>query len=279
MAEGAGRDRIGRALTAISVDARDAAEGGELEETMSSSTPLAGRRVLLTGASAGIGRATAQALAGAGATVLATGRRAERLDTLARDLADAPGTVEFLAGDLTDPAFVQELVDWAGTPDVLVNNAGQVRHAPFLESDPADWAAVFESNVLSVLRLTQAVARRMSERKSGHVINVTSVLAGEVTIYTLAYAASKHALRAIGEGLRLELRPHGIKVTEVAPGLVTTEINREIRHPGVRDYYEARSRRFPYLEPADIAAAILYAVSAGPNVSPERLEIRPARQA
>jgi NADP-dependent 3-hydroxy acid dehydrogenase YdfG len=240
--------------------------------------PLLDRRILLTGASAGIGQATAQALVQAGATVFATGRRMQRLEALRDSVGDAPGRIEIIAGDLADPAFIAALAEWAATPDILINNAGQLRHAPFLESDPADWLTVFDSNVLAVLRLTQLVARKMVAAGSGHIINVTSTLAGEVTPYTLAYAASKHALRAVCRGLRVELRQYGIKVTEVAPGLVTTEINRAIPHEAVRSYYRERSTGIAYLEPSDIAAAILYAASTSPNALPELLDVRPVRQ-
>jgi NADP-dependent 3-hydroxy acid dehydrogenase YdfG len=239
---------------------------------------IRGRRILLTGASSGIGWATAQLLVNAGASVLATGRRNERLLALREGIKDASGTLDVLTGDLTDAAFIENLVDHAADVDVLINNAAQLRHAPFLESSLDDWRDIFESNVFALLRLTQAVARRMVAAGGGHIVNVSSVLAYEVTPYTLVYAASKHAVRAIGKGLRTELRAHGIKVTEIVPGLVSTEINRGITHASVRDYYAARAHSLPYLDPTDIAAAILYAVSASSNASPEVIEVKPARQ-
>jgi NADP-dependent 3-hydroxy acid dehydrogenase YdfG len=242
------------------------------------SLPLALKRILLTGASSGIGWATALALAEAGATVVATGRRQDRLTVLREAGSSLSGSIETIAGDLNQPAFIGSLAERAGSVDILVNNAGQLSHAPFLESDPVDWETVFQTNVFAVLRLTQLIARNMVAAGAGHIINVTSVLAREVTPYTLVYAASKHAQRAIGEGLRVELRQHGIKVTDVLPGLVTTEINRGITHPLASDYYIKRSEKFPYLEPSDIAAAILFACSASPNAAPEVIEINPARR-
>src|SRR5689334_1115940 len=133
---------------------------------------LQGRRVLVTGASAGIGRATATALAREGATVLASGRRDAELQTLKN--ACPAGAVETLAGDLDDAAFAAELARAAGTVDIFVNNAGTLTYAPILEITDAECEAMFRTNVLAALRLTQLVARSMVERKQGHIVVMTS---------------------------------------------------------------------------------------------------------
>jgi NADP-dependent 3-hydroxy acid dehydrogenase YdfG len=236
------------------------------------SEDLAGRTVLVTGASSGIGRATALLLDGAGAAVFATGRNEAAL----RELASASPRIRCMAGDLTEPRFVETLVEAAGIPDILINNAGTLRHAPFLDSDPRDWASVFDTNVLSLLRLTQLVGRGMVARGSGHIINVSSLLARRVSRYAMIYAASKHAVAAICAGLRIELGPHGVKVTEIAPGLVATQVMRTVDSTEVRTAYAAR--QIVPLSAEDIARAILYAASTGPVASPDLIEVRPQDQ-
>ncbi len=235
---------------------------------------LTDKRVLVTGASSGIGRATATLFAAAGAHVVATGRSAEPLQALARDAK--PGTVTPMVGDLTDDGFIATLVEAAGALDILVNNAGALKHAAFLDADPADWARVFEINVLALMRLTQPVARGMAARKRGHIINVSSLLARKVAAGTTIYAATKHAVAAITQGLRMELRPHGIRVTEIAPGLVNTSVFRDIDDPALRTRYATST--FERLNPVQIAEAIVFAASADANAGHDLIEIRPSAQ-
>src|SRR5437879_1191985 len=174
---------------------------------------LDGKRVLITGASAGIGRATAVALAGAGATIIASGRRSAELRSL--QLACRAGAVETIAGDLDDAGFARDLAAQAGAVDIFVNNAGVLTYAPILEIDDAACEAMFRTNVLAALRIAQLVARGMVERKAGHMIVMTSTGAREVWPIGSVYCATKHALSAITRGLRLDLQHHGIKVTEI----------------------------------------------------------------
>jgi NADP-dependent 3-hydroxy acid dehydrogenase YdfG len=231
---------------------------------------LTGRRALVTGASSGIGAATVTALAAAGANVVATGRDAGKLSAL------LCGNVETIAGDLTQPGFPAELIRRVDDCDILIANAGRLRHSPFLESDPDDWRAVFELNVLATLTLLQAAASRMVARGGGHIVLVSSLLARRVARNTMVYAASKHAVAAIATGLRLELEPFGIRVTEVAPGLVSTGIFHDTDHPAVQAIYAAMN--FAFLRPEDVAAAILGAVTARAGTSPDLIEIRPVGQ-
>jgi NADP-dependent 3-hydroxy acid dehydrogenase YdfG len=230
-----------------------------------SEKPLA----LVTGTSSGIGRATALALAAEGWSVLGTGR-----DRAA--LAALPG-ITTMAGDLTDAGFVDEVVAAAGEARLLVNNAGTLSHAPFLETPRHAWRGVFDLNVNALLDVTQGVARGMATRGSGHIVLISSMLARRVGPNTMVYAATKHAVAAIAQGLRMELRGHGIRVTEIAPGLVSTAIQRDISHAATRAGYAGLN--FEWLAPEDIAAAIIGAVKAGPNVSTDLIEIRPQGQA
>jgi NADP-dependent 3-hydroxy acid dehydrogenase YdfG len=233
-------------------------------------TALAGKRALVTGASSGIGMATARALAAAGAQVLATGRNEAALEALAVD------GIETVVGDLVDPEFTAALVEQAGVCDILIANAGRLKHAPILESRLEDWRAVFELNVLATLHLVQCAARPMVARGSGHIVLVSSLVARRVFANSVVYAASKHAVAAIAQGLRMELAPLGLRVTEVAPGLVRTAVQREIDHPAVQAGYAAMV--FPFLEPEDVADAILGAVTARPGVSMDLIELRPVGQ-
>jgi len=237
--------------------------------------PLTGKRVLVTGASAGIGGATARLFAEKGATVVATARSADALAALAGALPK--GAVTPVAGDLTDRGFLADLVATAEPVDVLVNNAGALKHAPFLEADPADWGRIFEINVLALLKLTQPIARGMAERRVGHIINVSSLLARRVAPFTLVYAATKHAVAAITQGLRTELGPFGVRVTEIAPGIVDTGVFGAIDDPRVRPLYA--NPGFERLSATQVATAIVSAAGADANVCPDLLELRAVGQA
>ena len=237
---------------------------------------FSGRRVLVTGASSGIGRATALVYAEAGADVVATARRAEELDRVRDEAEPFGGSIEAVPGDITEAAFVSTLAAAAGPVDVLVNCAGMLGHGPFLDTDADDWPKVWELNVHATMRLTQAIARGMRDRESGHIVIVTSILAGKVYRFTLPYAATKHALRAIRTGLRMELAEFGIKVTEVAPGLTDTPILRSFENDDAAADYDAR----PYrpLDAEDVALTIFRVTLSNPNACPELVEVHPLGQ-
>jgi NADP-dependent 3-hydroxy acid dehydrogenase YdfG len=234
------------------------------------STPLSGKAVLVTGASAGIGRATAVALAGAGAKILATGRRKAELDALRKQCG---GAVETIAGDLNDVRFVDELAGAARDVDIFVNNAGVLKYAPLMDMTDADCEDMFRTNVLASFRITHRVAKAMMERRRGHIIVMTSIAAREVYRLGVIYCATKHALSAFARGLRIELQGHGIKVTEIAPGMVDTEIRASSDHPSVLEAVKAR--KFAALTSAEVAEAVVYAAKATPNCCPDLIELRP----
>ncbi len=232
-----------------------------------------GRIVLVTGGSSGIGFETARLFADAGAKIVATGRDRGRLAAL----ADATtGSVRAISGDLTDADFVTRLADAAGAVDILVNSAGVTAHAPFLDSAPDIWDRAWRINVDAMLRLTQLVARRMAARRRGHIINISSVLAREVYPLTMFYAATKHATAAITRGLRLELAEHGIRVTEIAPGLVDTGLMDAPDHPAAVAAYAAR--RADRLAVGEVARAILFAAATAPGTAPELIAVNPHNQ-
>jgi NADP-dependent 3-hydroxy acid dehydrogenase YdfG len=231
---------------------------------------LSGQSVLVTGASAGIGKATVGALVAAGASVLATGRRQAALDALVAAHGDAVHTI---VGDVNDAGFVQTLVTRAREVDILVNNAGILTYAPLMDMTFADTAAMFSTNVLASFRLMQAIAREMIARRRGHIIVMSSTAAREVYRLGAIYCATKHALSALTRSFRLELQGFGIKVTEIAPGMVDTDIRNASNHPAVQTALAAR--KFAPLTPQEIADAVVYAAQTAPNCVPDLVELRP----
>jgi 3-hydroxy acid dehydrogenase/malonic semialdehyde reductase len=232
---------------------------------------LSGKLVLVTGASAGIGRATTVALAQAGAKIIVTGRRKAELDAVARQCA--PGAIETIAGDLNDAGFTGELAQAARDIDIFVNNAGVLKYAPLLEMEDADCEAMFRTNVLSAFRLTRAIAKTMVSRQRGHIIVMSSTAAREVYQLGGIYCATKHALSAIARSLRIETQAHGIKVTEIAPGMVDTGIRDTSDHPRVLE--AIKNRKFAPLTADQVAEAVVYAAKAEPDCCPDLIELRP----
>lgn len=232
---------------------------------------LQGKTILITGASAGIGRATAVQLAQQGAQIIALGRKQDALDELARSLP--VGQVRTLAGDLNDEAFVQRIDALAPEVDAFVNNAGVLRYAPILELSPQDCNWMFQTNVLAALRVTQGVARAMVAKRRGHIVFMSSIAAREVYRLASVYCATKHALSALARSFRIELQAHGIKVTEVAPGMVDTDIRAGSTHPDV--LASVANRKFQALTADEVAQAVVYALNANPNCCPDLIELRP----
>jgi 3-hydroxy acid dehydrogenase/malonic semialdehyde reductase len=148
-----------------------------------------------------------------------------------------------------------------------------LKYAPLMDMTDGDVEAMFRTNVLAAFRVTHAVARSMMERRRGHIIVMTSIAAREVYPLGVIYCATKHALSAITRGLRVELQGHGIKVTEIAPGMVDTEIRATSDHPRVLEALKVR--KFEALTPAEVAEAVVYAAESAPNCCPDFIELRP----
>ena len=233
-----------------------------------SAQPLSGKQVLITGASAGIGRACAVLLARAGAKVIATGRRENEL---ARLKSEVP--VRTIAGDLNDVRFAGELASAARDVDIFVSNAGVLKYAPILEMTDEDVETMFRTNVLAAFRVLRAVAKSMVERRGGHIIVMSSIAAREVYGLAGIYCATKHALCAMTRSLRLELQASGLKVTEIAPGMVDTGIRATSTHPRVLE--AIKNRKFAPLTSEEVAEAVRYAAQAAPNCCPDLIELRP----
>jgi NADP-dependent 3-hydroxy acid dehydrogenase YdfG len=238
---------------------------------------LAGKTAVVTGASSGIGAATARLLAQHKCNVVLAARREDRLNGLAAELGEGALAVPT---DVTDPATCEALVSRAvgdfGSVDILVANAGLGLYGSIAEGEPEDWRRMFEVNVLGVLYVTRAAVRHMLGRGSGDVIFVSSLAGRRVPRADgTVYAATKHALTAVAEGLRMEVHTKGIRVISVEPGLVRTEFP-ENSYPSAREYYA--QREYSPLEAEDIAEAILYAVEQPPRVSVNEMLLRPTEQ-
>lgn len=234
---------------------------------------LSGRAALVTGASAGIGRATALALAREGAEVLASGRRAGELESLVQECRHLGARAQSVVGDLDDMEFIRALGKAAGHADILINNAGWLVYAPVLEITPEQMDGMLRTNVLAAFAVAREIGARMAERGRGHMVFITSGAARNVQQFGVAYAATKHAVSAFAKGFRLELKGAGVKVSEIAPGMVDTEMRKGITHPAVLKSLAAR--KFKPISPQDVADAVLFALTAAEGCSPDLIELRP----
>lgn len=239
--------------------------------------PLAQKFAVITGASSGIGYATAVAFAQAGAELLVTARRKDALARLGAEVEQRGGALRSIAGDLADRGFVSDLASAAAQADILVSNAGTLTYAPLLDLQIEECEAMFRVNVLATLQLCQEIGRNMLARGSGHMIVVTSGAAREVFPFGSVYAATKHALTALTQAMRLEWEPHGVKVTEIAPGMIETEIRDRITHPAV--LASLKARKVQPVTAADVADTILFAATASSNTSISLLDVRPRLRA
>ena len=232
---------------------------------------------VVTGASSGIGAATARRLAAEGFEVVAAARRRDRLDALA---AEVPG-LRAVTLDVTSPESVAELAASLDDVAVLVNNAGgAIGVEPIERADPADWLAMYETNVLGVLRVTQALLPALEAGVGGHVV-VTGSIAGHLVYEGGAgYTAAKHGATAFVETLRLELNGRPVRVTEIAPGMVRTEGFSLVR---LRGDQAAADRVYAGVEHPltadDIADCIAFAVTRPAHVNVDLLVVKPLAQA
>ena len=243
---------------------------------------LDGKVAVVTGASSGIGEATAEALAAEGATVVVAARREDRLAELTKRIEDNGGRVLAAACDVTDEAQAHGLVRKAeeefGRVDILVNNAGVMLLSKVGKGLSDEWRRMFDVNVLGLLYTTDAAIETMKRQGGGHLVNVSSVAGRKVTRDSSGvYAGSKFAVGAISEGLRQELLEDNIRVTIVEPGAVATELTDHITDEDARESLGGLLN-LEILEAEDIANAIVYAVTQPERVSVNEILIRPTQQ-
>jgi NADP-dependent 3-hydroxy acid dehydrogenase YdfG len=250
---------------------------------MSESTqPLAGKVALVTGASSGIGEATAIALAGAGAAVAIGARRRDRLDALAGKLRDGGARVLQLDLDVTDEeactAAVARTRDELGGLDVLVNNAGVMLLGTIVGADTEDWRRMIQTNVMGVMYMTAAAIGGMVEQGAGDIVNMSSVAGRQARRGAGVYNASKWAVNAFSESLRQEVTGRGVRVGLVEPGAVATELTDHITQPDAKAASVQMYTSMRALQPEDIARAVLYLVTQPPHVAVNEMLIRPTDQ-
>ncbi|ULC59597.1 SDR family NAD(P)-dependent oxidoreductase [Flaviramulus sp. BrNp1-15] len=239
------------------------------------------KTALITGATSGIGEATAYEFAKQGINLILCGRRLERLNTIHKAL-ERLTNVHILNFDIRNKKETFEAIESIPSKfkniDILINNAGNAHGLdPINEGDTDDWDAMMDINVKGLLYVSKAIIPQMTEQKSGHIINIGSSAGKEVYPKGNVYCASKHAVLAITEGMRIDLNPYGIKVGSINPGMVETEFS-QVRFKGdaiADNVYKG----FKALQAKDIAEIIYFAVSRPPHVNIADLLVFPTAQA
>ena len=240
---------------------------------------ITGKIVVITGASSGLGEATARALAARGAMLVLGARRIDRLRALAEELGQ--GGDAAIETDVSVAADVKRLVDAAverhGRIDVMLNNAGIMPQAPLDRLKIDEWDRMIDVNIKGVMYGIAAALPHMIAQKSGHFINVASVAGHKVRSGGVVYSATKHAVRTISEGLRQEVKPHNIRTTIISPGAVDTELPDSISEAdvatGIKQFYAAQAI------PADsFARCVLFAMEQPPEVDINEILYRPTIQ-
>lgn len=235
--------------------------------------------VVITGASSGLGEAAARLLAREGVKLVLGARRLDRLQVLAGALSLGEGAI--LQTDVTDVGQVRRLVDHAvethGRVDVIINNAGLMPHSPLERGKVEDWDRMIDVNIKGVLYGIAAALPHMKTQKSGHIINVSSVAGHKVGPGGAVYAATKHAVRIISEGLRQEVKPYNIRTTIISPGAVATELPGSVTEPDVAEGVRALYDRVAI--PADsFARTVVFAMSQPDEVDINEILFRPTAQ-
>ena len=237
------------------------------------------KQALITGATSGIGRATALRLAKEGYAVIATGRRADRLATLRSEIEAAGGRCTTLAFDVRSEEEVRRNLSPLENIDLLVNNAGLAAGFEHLDrGSTADWNAMIDTNVKGLLYVSQIVARKMIAAGGGHIVNIGSIAGTEPYENGAVYCATKHAVHAISQSMRADLLSHGIKVSEVRPGMVETEFS-VVRFHGDRTAADNVYRGVEPLTGDDIAEAIAWIAQLPAHMNVNEIVLMPSQQA
>ena len=241
---------------------------------------IEGKIVVITGASSGLGEATARHLSELGAVVVLGARRIDRIRALAQALAGSEGKAIAVQTDVTQSEQVKKLVEAAvekyGRIDVMINNAGLMPHSPLERLKIADWDRMIDVNIKGVLYGIAAALPYMQQQKSGHFINVSSVAGHKVRPGSAVYAATKHAVLVISEGLRQEVKPYNIRTTVISPGAIATDLPDSITEPDIADSVR---KLYEIAIPADsFARAVAFAMSQPDEIDVNEILFRPTRQ-
>lgn len=245
------------------------------------SNNIEGKVVVITGASSGLGEAAARHLSEKGARVAIAARRTERLEALADEITENGGKALAVTTDVTEREQVQALVDAAveefGRVDVMLNNAGVMPLSPLDRLNVGEWDQMIDVNVKGVLYGIAAALPYMQEQESGHIINVASDAGHEVHPRSAVYAATKHAVRALSDGLRQEVKPYGLRTTIISPGAVESELPDTISEEDVAE--ETDELYDKHAVPADsFARAVAFAIEQPEEVDVNEILYRPTSQ-
>jgi NADP-dependent 3-hydroxy acid dehydrogenase YdfG len=244
---------------------------------------ITGKVALVTGASSGIGAATALRLAAAGAKVGLAARRSEKLESIKREISAAGGEALVIEMDVVDPASVeagvQKLIDAFGSIDIVVNNAGLMPLSDLDQLKTDEWHRMVDVNIKGLLNTTAAVLPQMIKQHSGHIFNMSSIAGRKVFKGLSVYCATKHAVSVFSDGLRMEVgQKHNIRVTCIQPGAVATELYDHITDPGYRQQMDDLAQQMTFLQGADIGDTIVFAAQAPAHVNVAELFVLPVEQ-
>ncbi|MCA1971303.1 MAG: SDR family oxidoreductase [Caenispirillum sp.] len=250
---------------------------------MKTMTTLTGKIALVTGASSGIGAATAAKLAEAGAKVGIAARRTEKLQDLKTQIEARGGDALVIHMDVVDTASVEagvrKLVDTYGSVDILVNNAGLMPLSDIDQFKVDEWHRMVDVNMKGLLNTTAAVLPQMIRQHSGHVFNMSSIAGRKVFKGLAVYCATKHAVTAFSDGLRMEVgQKHNIRVTCIQPGAVATELYAHITDPGYRRQMDELASQMTFLQGEDVGDTIVFAAEAPAHVDVAELFVLPVEQ-
>lgn len=242
---------------------------------------ISGKVVVITGASSGLGEATARLLSSAGANVVLAARRSDRIESLAQELEASGGKVLAITTDVTRreqvEALVNQTVEAFGKIDVILNNAGLMPLSPLESLKVDEWEQMIDVNMKGVLYGIAAALPHMKSQKSGHIINVSSVYGHKLGPDATVYCATKFAVRALSEGLRQEVKPYNIRTTVISPGAVATELLEHISDQEI----QSQTKEFvdPIAVPADtFARMVAFAINEPANVDVNEILFRPTAQ-
>jgi NADP-dependent 3-hydroxy acid dehydrogenase YdfG len=237
----------------------------------------------ITGATSGIGEATARLFAENGVDIIIAGRREERLSILKKELEDQNVRVRALCLDVRDETQVKTAIaslpdEWKNI-DILVNNAGLAAGLGSIqEGDTDDWNRMIDTNIKGLLYVTRHISPKMAERKRGHIINIGSIAGKEVYANGNVYCATKHAVDALTKGMRIDLLPHNVRVTQICPGAVETEFS-IVRFHGDKSRADKVYEGYENLVASDIAHCVWFAVSRPEHVNINDMLVMPTAQA
>jgi len=245
---------------------------------------LSGKTAIVTGASSGIGRATAMTLAQAGAAVVLFARRKDRLTKLAADIQAQGGNAYAVAGDaglLSDiDILLERTLGWkegGGKYDIVVVNAGRGLAGSILLSDNSQWQELYQTNVIGAAYLMRQAGHYMVTKKNGDIVAIGSVVGRNISPFSAFYGSSKFAIGAIAEGLRQEVCAHGVRVSLVMPGIVTSGFQKVAGYDE-DNFYKGIAHMGKLLEPQAIADGICWLLTQPPNVNVSEIMIRPTGQ-